>query len=76
MQVKYPNKVFLPCMAYQINLVVGEIFKESDIYQQILTKAIKIVSYFYSLTYFTRLLRNEQKVIYNKTITLATPDET
>ena len=32
MRIEYPNKVFLPCMAHQMNLIVGEIFKESDVY--------------------------------------------
>ncbi len=59
-------------MAHQINLVMKEIFKELDIYQQTLIKAIKIISYFHSLTYFIRLLRNEQEAIYNKIIALAT----
>lgn len=76
MRVKYPDKIFLPCMAHQMNLVVGEIFKESNIYQQTSTNAIKIVSYFHSSSYFTGLLRNEQKEVYGKTISLATPGET
>ena len=76
MRVEYPNKVFLPCMAHQMNLVVGEIFKESDIYHQMSVKAVKIVSYFHSSAYFTGLLRNEQKSLYDKTIALATPGET
>lgn len=76
MRIKYPNKVFLPCMAHQMNLVMGEIFKESDVYRQTSTKAVKIVSYFHSSTHFTGLLRNEQKAIYNKTVALATPGET
>ena len=76
MRVEFPNKIFLPCMAHQLNLIVGEIFKESDTYQHTLTKAIKIVSYFHSSTYFTGLLRDEQKIIYGKTVALATPGET
>ena len=76
MRVEFPNKVFLPCMAHQLNLVVGEIFKESDNYQSTSTKAVKIISYFHSSTHFTDLLRNEQKAIYNKTVALATPEET
>lgn len=76
MRIEYPNKVFLPCMAHQMNLIVGEIFKASDIYQQTSTKAVKIVSYFHSSAYFTGLLRNEQKSLYGKTIALATPGET
>ncbi|GES87911.1 ribonuclease H-like domain-containing protein [Rhizophagus clarus] len=62
MRIEYPNKVFLPCMAYQMNLIVGEIFKASDIYQQTSIKAVKIVSYFHSSAYFMGLLRNEQKL--------------
>ena len=76
MRVEYSNKVFLPYMAHQMNLIVGEIFKESDIYQQISIKAVKIVSYFHSSVYFTGLLRNEQKSLYGKTIALATPGKT
>ncbi len=76
MRIEYPNKVFLPCMAHQVNLVVGDIFKESNIYQQTSTKAVKIVSYFHSSAYFTGLLRNEQKSLYGKTIALNTPGET
>ncbi|GBB94004.1 hypothetical protein RclHR1_22700003 [Rhizophagus clarus] len=75
-QIEYPNKVFLPCMAHQMNLIVGEIFKALDIYQQTSTKAVKIVSYFHSSAYFMGLLRNEQKSLYGKTTALATPGET
>ena len=53
MRVEFPNKVFLPCIAHQLNLIVGEIFKESDNYQYTSTKAVKIVSYFHISAYFT-----------------------
>ncbi len=76
MWVEYPNKVFLPCMAHQMNLIVGKIFKELDIYQQTSTKAIKIISYFHLSSYFISLLWNEQKSLYGKTISLVTPGET
>ncbi len=59
-----------------MNLVMVDIFKESVIYQQTSTRAVKIVSYFHSSTYFTGLLRNEQESLYGKTIALATPGET
>ena len=59
LRIEYPNKVFLPCMAHQMNLVVGDIFKESLQYKQASKDAIRIVSYFHSFTYFTGLLRNE-----------------
>ena len=73
---EYPNKVFLPCMAHQMNLVVGDIFKESLHYKQTSKDAVRIVSYFHSSTYFTGLLRNEQQSCYGQTIALITPGET
>nr|CAG8610000.1 474_t:CDS:2 [Entrophospora candida] len=76
MRVEHPDIVFLPCMAHQFNLIVGEIFKESDIYKKASAKAVKIVSYFHSSPYFTGLLRNEQISVYGKTIALITPSET
>jgi len=63
-------------MAHQINLVVGEIFKESDAYKKTTKNAIRIVSFFHSSTYFTGLLRNEQMSCYKQTISLVTPAET
>ena len=32
MRVEHPNIVFLPCMAHQMNLIFGEIFKEQALY--------------------------------------------
>lgn len=63
-------------MAHQINLVFGDIFKESDAYKTTSKNAIRIVSYFHSSPYFTGLLRNEQMACYKQTISLATPAET
>jgi hypothetical protein len=76
MRVEHPNIVFLPCMAHQFNLIVGEIFKVSNVYKRTSEKAVKIVSYFHSSPYFTGLLRNEQMTVYEKTIALTTPSET
>ena len=63
-------------MAHQINLIVGDIFKESESYKVTLKNAVWIVSYFHSSSYFMSLLRNEQKLCYNQTIFLVTSDET
>ena len=76
LRVEYPDKVFLPCMAHQMNLVVGDIFKESTQYKQISKDAVRVVSYFHSSPYFTGLLRNEQNSCYGQTIALITPCET
>jgi 3-hydroxymyristoyl/3-hydroxydecanoyl-(acyl carrier protein) dehydratase len=63
-------------MAHQMNLVVGDIFKESLQYKQVSKDAVRIVSYFHSSPYFTGLLRNEQMSCYGQTIALITPGET
>ena len=76
LRVEYPNKVFIPCMAHQINLIVEDIFKESESYKITSKNAVRIVSYFHSSSYFMGLLRNEQKLYYNQTISLATLNET
>ncbi|GES95927.1 ribonuclease H-like domain-containing protein [Rhizophagus clarus] len=76
LRIEYPNKIFLPCMAHQMNLVVGDIFKESLQYWKASKDAVRLVSYFHSSTYFTGLLRNEQMSCYGQTIALITPGET
>ena len=76
MRVEYKDKIFLPCMAHQINLVVGDIFKESDKYKNASAKAIKIVSFFNMAPYFAGHLRDEQMAIYQRIIALTRPGDT
>jgi len=76
MRVEYKDKIFLPCMAHQMNLVFGDIFKESKKYKEVSTKAIRIVSFFHMASYFAGNLRDEQMLIYNKTIALTRPGDT
>ncbi|CAB4419113.1 unnamed protein product [Rhizophagus irregularis] len=73
---EYLNKVFLPCMAHQMNLVFGDIFKESVHYKRTSAEAVRIVSYFHKSPYFTGNLRDEQTRIYNKTVSLLSPGDT
>ncbi|PKC13139.1 hypothetical protein RhiirA5_460719 [Rhizophagus irregularis] len=40
---KYPSKIFLPYMAHQMNLIFGEIFKESELHQRISKEKRKLV---------------------------------
>jgi len=63
-------------MAHQMNLIIGGIFKESELHQRISKEAIRIVSFFHNSTFFTGNLRDKQKRIYQKTITLITPGDT
>ena len=55
---------------HQVNLIIGEIFKESLDYYEVLTKAIELVSYFNTLSYFLKKLCKKQKLIYGKIIAL------
>lgn len=63
-------------MAHQMNLIFGEIFKESKLYKRVSAEAIRIVSFFHKSTYFTGHLRDEQMNIYKKTISLVSPGDT
>ena len=76
MRIKYKDKVFLPCMAHQMNLVFGDIFKESKKYKEISSKAIRIVSFFHMAPYFAGNLRDEQMLIYDKTVMLTRSEDT
>ena len=63
-------------MAHQMNLIFGEIFKESILYQRTSKEAIRVVSFFHNSTFFTGNLRDEQTRIYQKTVSLITPGDT
>ena len=56
---KYPAKIFLPCMAHQMNLVFGDIFKENVVFQRVFKEAVQIISYFHNSTFFTGNLQDE-----------------
>ena len=59
-------------------MAVGEIFKESSIYQTASREAIKIFAYFNNQnnTHFIGKLRNIQKEIYQKYIAILQPGDT
>ena len=76
MHIKYKDKVSLSCMAHQMNLVFGDIFKESKKYKEISAKAIRIVSFFHMAPYFAGNLRDEQMLLYDKTVALTRPGDT
>jgi hypothetical protein len=70
--------VFLPCFAHQLNLCVGEIFKESVEFKTTISKAIKLATYFRNANhkYFISCLRDIQYDIYKKIMMLSVPNET
>ncbi|PKY61299.1 hypothetical protein RhiirA4_449822 [Rhizophagus irregularis] len=69
---------FLPCFAHQLNLCIGEVFKESTDLKVSMNHAIKLATYFRNANnkFFIAKLRDQQKITYGKYYTLAVPGET
>lgn len=78
LQIKYTDKVFLPCFAHQLNLCVREIFKESLVFKKTIDDAVIVATYFRNInhTYFIGKLREQQNILYHKYITLIKPSIT
>ncbi|CAJ0885954.1 12925_t:CDS:2 [Entrophospora sp. SA101] len=78
LQVKHVQITFLPCYAHQMNLFVGEIFKESVEFKATSTDAIKVALYFKSSLnkYFIGKLHSIQKDTYGKYIQIAIGNDT
>ena len=66
----------MPCFAHQANLCVADVHKSSLKFLETSKNATTIVGYFNASTKFTKDLREEQKRIYNKYITLIQPGNT
>jgi hypothetical protein len=68
----------LPCFAHQINLCVGEIFKESTEFNVSIKNATRVATYFKNgrNKFFIGCLRDIQCEIYNKCISVVVPGET
>ena len=69
--------VFLPCFAYQINLCIGEIFKESIEFKTTIDQAIRLATYFRNSNnkFFIACLKELQQETYKKYITLIVSGE-
>ena len=66
--------MFLPCFAHQLNLCIGEIFKESTDLKSTLNNAT-----FFKIAnnkFFIGKFRDQQKITYGKYYSIATPGET
>src|SRR4051812_14661305 len=60
----FREKIFLPCYAHQLNLCVGDLFKESSNLSRVSGLAIDVISTFRKSTYFMGQLHTEQESIY------------
>lgn len=78
MRISNRSIIFLPCFAHQINLCVGEIFKESTEFKTTIDRAIKLATYFHNSNhkYFIARLRDQQHETYKKYIAISVPGET
>ncbi|CAB4422701.1 unnamed protein product [Rhizophagus irregularis] len=78
MRISNRSIIFLPCFAHQINLCVGEIFKESTEFKTTIDRAIKLATYFNNSNhkYFIACLRDQQYKTYKKCIAISVPGET
>lgn len=68
----------MPCFAHQINLCVGEIFKECTEFKITIDHAIRLATYFKNSNhkFFIAKLRDQQYETYGKCIAIAVPGET
>ena len=78
LRVQHTDKVFIPCFAHQVNLCIGEIFKESYRMKLVAKDAVAIASYFNNVNhaYWIKKLCDEQMDLYRKTYGLISPNDT
>ncbi|CAG8766154.1 22547_t:CDS:2, partial [Cetraspora pellucida] len=78
LRLVYRNIVFLSCYVHQLNLCIGEIFKESTDLKITMNQAIKLAAYFKNAKnkYFITKLWDQQKITYKKYYRIAVPEET
>ncbi|PKK56880.1 hypothetical protein RhiirC2_799116, partial [Rhizophagus irregularis] len=78
MRISNRSIIFLPCFAHQINLCVGEIFKESTEFKITVDRGIRLATYFNNSNhkFFIGHLRNQQYETYKKHIAISVPGET
>ena len=78
MRISNRSIIFLPCFTHQINLCVGEIFKESTEFKTTIDRAIRLATYFGNSNhkFFIGRLRNQQYETYKKHIAISVPGET
>ncbi|PKY19590.1 hypothetical protein RhiirB3_523614 [Rhizophagus irregularis] len=78
MRISNRSIIFLPCFAHQINLCVGEIFKESTEFKITVDHGIRLATYFNNSNhkFFIGHLRNQQYETYKKHIAISVPGET
>ena len=79
MRISNRSIIFLPCFAHQINLCVGEIFKESTEFKITIDRAIKLATYFKNSNhkyFIIACLWDQQYETYKKYIAISVPGET
>ncbi|CAB5357706.1 unnamed protein product [Rhizophagus irregularis] len=76
LRLQYRDKLFLPCFAHQMNLCIGDIFKESSSLNIAAEEAINLITFFNRSKVWLGRLQNEQAAAYKTHIALVTPATT
>lgn len=67
LRASHPERVFLPCFAHQVALTLGDVFKCSPLFLQILSRCLIIIEHFDRSPADMKLLREKQVAIHGKT---------
>jgi hypothetical protein len=73
---KRPELIIMDCIAHQINLLTGDLFKFDSQLKVIAGKALNIVNWWNNHSFANAHLKTKQLALYGKTIALTTPAET
>ncbi|RHZ84646.1 hypothetical protein Glove_78g5 [Diversispora epigaea] len=75
---KFPEIIFLLCIAHQCQLAIGDLFKASPILRTASSKAIMVTAFFKNAnnSYFIGKLRDIQKEFYHKYYSIMVPAKT
>ncbi|CAG8791810.1 15694_t:CDS:2, partial [Cetraspora pellucida] len=78
LRLKHRHIIFISCFAHQMNLCVGDLFKECFKFKEASKKVIEIIGFFNNPnnTYWIRKLRDEQKTAHKRYISLCHPCDT
>ncbi|XP_055357215.1 uncharacterized protein LOC129602246 [Paramacrobiotus metropolitanus] len=76
MKEKYPSKIFLPCSAHQINLIVKDVLTSVPKFSAVCKKAVDIVSLLAARTKALSVLREEQMKYNGSTTAISKPCDT
>ena len=76
MKLKHPDKIFLPCIAHQVNLVVKDILKKIPELSSVASSTASLVGTIQRSTQLTAALAEQRIAMKRRQHTLTSPGET